>query len=318
MEKREDSPQQIVADESQAASKDSSQKSQRDQLGPRTPSKAYALASTSPVYRLSEQMFSSLLASYVLGFIGFLAAHSDQPLDRILVLSIVYTSISISYAYLTASFYLTYHAGILTMPSMPVNRLGLDFFLALLQAMFFGFSMVFPKAFPILTGLLIVTTINRQSSEFTHLVRDIKEQIPAKPDYGHGPPDRNQEFRNLKRRINRLLDKSDYSELSGWNPVKTTMKTCSWILVAVGTIVWYAVDLRQLPGRLQLPGTWQLPEWSVAVASGIVALVICLIGRKTLKSRAIFFYDREKQTSRMNEQFDLLKEELQKNEHSNP
>src|SRR5690348_6251871 len=99
---------------------------------PTQPSDAYQQASKSLVYRLSEQMFGSLLASYGLGFLGFLALHATSAKGawHAVTLTVVYLSISLTYAYATVGLYLTYHAGILTMHHMPLENLRYDFFLA--------------------------------------------------------------------------------------------------------------------------------------------------------------------------------------------
>jgi hypothetical protein len=74
--------------------------------------------------------------------------------------------------------------------------------------------------------------------------------------------------------------------------------------------MWYAIDLRRLPDWLQIGAYWKLAEWSVAIESGIVALMICLVGRLILRDRASFFYDRAEQTNKMDTQFHELVEEL--------
>jgi Transcription elongation factor, N-terminal len=144
--------------------------SNEDELYKRAkPSVAYKQAIESPVYRISELMFGSLLASYVLGFISLIAAHLANPnaygFMGILLPNIQYASISIIFAYLTASFYLSYHAGILTMYHRPLARLGFDFALSLAQPVCFGFSMLFPVWLPILLGVILLAGRYRQDSE---------------------------------------------------------------------------------------------------------------------------------------------------------
>lgn len=121
------------------------------------PSDAYNQAVASPIYRLSELMFGSLLASYVLGFVGFAAgkiashpsdyaipaAGSWEFLQHMLTLFVgllPYLFVSLTYAYATAGLYLSYHTGILLMDHWPFKSLRLDFALALSQAFFLGVS----------------------------------------------------------------------------------------------------------------------------------------------------------------------------------
>lgn len=139
------------------------------------PSQAYSQATGSLVYRLSELTFGSLLAAYSLGFVGAIAAHwndlSFHGSWGILLLSVQYASISITFAYLTTSFYLTYHAGILTMPQMPLYDLRVDFTLAIVQAVIFGFSLLRPWSFSILLALNFYVTGYRQRREYDELAK---------------------------------------------------------------------------------------------------------------------------------------------------
>src|SRR2546421_2366253 len=95
------------------------------------PSKNYEQVRLSLVYRLSELTLGSLLAAYSLGFVAAIAAHwtelFTEGVGGAMLLITQYASISLTFAYVTTSFYLTYHAGILTMPQLPLERLGFDF-----------------------------------------------------------------------------------------------------------------------------------------------------------------------------------------------
>ncbi len=150
------------------------------------PSVAYKLATDSAVYRPSELMFGSLLASYILGFIGLVLSRvaliNPTPIDPsgffVLALYLVqYVAISITFAYLTAGFYLTYHAGILTMHHMPLENLRSDFLLALIQALAFGVSMLAPVLFPIVIGLNLILAYLRQVREHRRHTRNFYEDL---------------------------------------------------------------------------------------------------------------------------------------------
>src|SRR5687768_5988923 len=73
------------------------------------PSKAYQQACASYPYRISELVFGSLLASYILGFInvaGASATGADAPKGMALVAVVLtYLTISFSFSLLTAAFY---------------------------------------------------------------------------------------------------------------------------------------------------------------------------------------------------------------------
>jgi len=130
--------------------------------GLKKPTDAYARASTSLDYRLSELMFGSLLASFVLGFLSFPAAKTNGQITPNWSAGVQIAPslfISIAYAYLTAGLYVSYHAGILTMHHMPLRYISLDFLLALGQGIAFGVSMLFPVLFPGAVGLTILLSV---------------------------------------------------------------------------------------------------------------------------------------------------------------
>jgi len=144
------------------------------------PSEAYRQATGSLVYRLSELMFGSLLAAYCLGFVGAIAAAQGSQLSAhgplgVGLLATQYVCISIMFTYLTTSFYLTYHVGILTQPRVPFASLRLDFTIAVLQAVFFGFSLLLPALFPILLAANVFISGWRKNQEYTRLVDNLFE-----------------------------------------------------------------------------------------------------------------------------------------------
>lgn len=164
-------------------------------LGP--PGINYQTASQSGTYRLSELMFGSLLATYALGFIGGVTARIEHvspppveglirflyhelggsiadgtlllPTLRVLAGSFDYLLISLTFSCLTASLYLAYHSGMLTMPQIPLRRLRFDFAVALSQASCFGLAMLSPVLFPVCLGAAIGLALFRQAYEVTKL-----------------------------------------------------------------------------------------------------------------------------------------------------
>jgi hypothetical protein len=305
------------------------------------PSVAYRQSIESPVYRLSEAMFGSLLASYVVGFIGLIAAQLAGPslnhvmeeavrvllpniqfassnpnrmeeVMRILLPSIQYASISVAFAYLTASMYLSYHGGILTM-HLPLSRLGFDFFLALAQPFVFGFSMLFPGCFPVLLGVLLLAVSIRQYKGHKELSKSFFNRIchrqPPIDDRANG---RENAFRSA---FANLLKQRNYEALSGWRPVNIVVVIFSITIFIVGLFVWYLIS-GVLPKDLWLRQGWHLPEnWLRAhllITAQSVLVSSCLIwrGHKILINRATFLYARKRQlvpgeeeTNEMDQQF---------------
>lgn len=278
------------------------------------PKEAYEHAADSPVYRLSELMFGSLLASYVLGFIGFLVvavSESRKPEGMSIVEPIVqYTSISITYAYLTASMYLSYHAGILTMPHMPLKRLGFDFLLALAISCTFGFSMIYPVTFPCFVGVVSILAFFRQLRESNRLVRALWDEFggPSEPK----DPKEVHASKVLKDKFAEILRDGRYQELSVWEPAGRTLWFLSLLLVAGGLLFWYMADMQGLPEKLRVRETWRLEGVWITFESAVVLLLVSIKGHFILKQRATFLYDRKTPTTRMDTQFDNFRNELRK------
>lgn len=282
------------------------------------PSESYDQAIDSPVYRLSELMFGNLLAAYVLGFISFIANLSLSPnsngfWDIVLWLLPIakYTSISIAFAYLTASLYVTYHAGILTMPHMPLLYLGFDFFLALTQAILFGFSMFFPRVFPIFLGVILIAAIYRQSREHKRLVEEFRELYEKPRPLGERAKlTKKQEFRNFHDEFKKHLVK--YPELSGWKSVGFHLKAIVTLLIVASAVIWYRVALQQIPESLRLPESWQLSETWITIECIAVTIIISAYGHITLRKRAAFLSNRKNKTTDMDEQFSGLLKDLER------
>jgi len=229
------------------------------------PSLAYRQAIASPIYRLSELMFGSLLASYVLGFLTFAAAYSGAGSDffpgetlqkwgqvfpfldqipQILIRS-PFFFISITYAYVTAGMYVTYHAGILTMHHMPFEHLRYDFALALSQALIFGISMLHPMAFPFWLGITLLLATFRQHQEHKQLVKSFYRLLHSRSisqDPRTWAAIEKRMFRQFRDRYKSLLRSEKYFLLSGWSSFSMTLVICALALMAfISPIGWWLV-----------------------------------------------------------------------------
>lgn len=247
------------------------------------PSSAYEQAIESPVYRLSELMFGSLLASYMLGFIGLMASRMIPEsgfVNLLLLYFTQYIAVSFAFSYLTASFYLTYHAGILTMHHMPLKHLKTDFLIALTQALTFGLSMLFPALFPLLVGFNLLIASIRQNQEHTLLVEKFYKELQdcctplqtmkqildtqgniIKPSTRVDESEKDDENnKNREKEIRadftkefvKLLSNSNYSELSGWRPVKRNLIITVSVLLFLGIIILFSHYTDKLKIHLSL------------------------------------------------------------------
>lgn len=199
------------------------------------PSKAYREATGTLVYRLSELMFGSLLAAYCLGFVGAIAAAQGSQFSAhgplgIGLLATQYICVSIMFTYLTTSFYLTYHVGILTLPKMPFESIGRDFRIAVFQAVFFGLSLLQPALFPLLLALNIFISGRRKQKEYERVEDDLFKK--------NCPRERREESSDLPT-FSKALKKHirNKTRLSVWAPIGLGMKCAAGVAVLVGVIV---------------------------------------------------------------------------------
>ncbi len=199
------------------------------------PSEAYREATSSLVYRLSELMFGSLLAAYILGFVGAIAAAQGLQLSLhgplgVGLLATQYICVSIMFTYLTTSFYLTYHVGILTLPKLPFDSIGGDFRIAVFQAVFFGLSLLQPALFPVLLGLNIFISGHRKNKEYKRVEEDL---------FNHSCPRKRRDDSSDLPRFRKALTKylRNNSRLSPWAPIGPGIKSVGWASFIFGVIV---------------------------------------------------------------------------------
>jgi hypothetical protein len=259
------------------------------------PSEAYREVTGSLVYRLSELMFGSLLAAYSLGFVGAIAAHGTQlsahgRLGSVL-LALQYFCISAAFAYLTTSFYLTYHVGILTMPQLRFDRLGRDFTIAISQAFFFGLSMLWPASFPVSLSFNFLLSGMRKNEEYKNLAERLFEQHS-----GVKPGADFEAFQIFRDELATLLRGKRL--LSAWGPIGRDIRKYGWLAFIVGVIVgglclaleyeipWLQKFLLSVPQGLE--GKWVQQQFLISGELLVATFIIILYGSRVLKRRASF------------------------------
>src|SRR5207249_4146598 len=67
-----------------------------------------------------------------------------------------------------------------------LGRMGFDFFLALVQAVTFGFSMLMPGLFPLFLSLLLLATTRRGSIEHRDFVEKMWDKLTPQSKYKQG------------------------------------------------------------------------------------------------------------------------------------
>lgn len=210
------------------------------------PSKAYERARSTIVYRLSEAMFASLLATYIIGFISFLGpiwetarwetvgwgteepgteepgteeAGTDEgeteeevKLYECVFHTVSLLSVSLVFSFMTAAIYLIYNMSILTMASYDERVGSRDFVFAVSQGLLFGFAIVFPWGLAIAAGALLIVGIIIKYIEHGRLVSYFRKTVltcKAPTSEGGGVSDHD---RQMAKRIREEMKAAGFSE----------------------------------------------------------------------------------------------------------
>lgn len=279
------------------------------------PSVAYEQATKSPVYVLSELMFGSLLAAYVLGFIAFAGGRAatvntassglalavvnpSMPpalslLDKVLAspaLTIwTWLWISVSYAYITAGMYVSYHKQISTMGHMPLGRLRWDFMVALSHAILFGLSMLYPRGFPAMIGLVLGIGWWRQGYEARAHAYHYYEKIQAPSSGIRADPGKERTgFRNLfYSRVGELPALKDWKPRTRWSALLIVFTLFALFLVVSRATGGWVSEVTSI-------GVTVDPAWTngiVALVTFVLGLVVIVRGHGTLRDNASLLLD---------------------------
>jgi hypothetical protein len=150
------------------------------------PSNAYNRNRSTLIYTLSEAVFASLLAAYLVGFASSISgvkipdSYVALPwlgMGLKLLLLIQLALVSLSFALLTTSLYIKYHMAILTMPTYNLDKLLRDFFFAVFPAIGFGFCLYCPPMLVAFVVFLLVFGIYIQRTEAERLTAKLREKL---------------------------------------------------------------------------------------------------------------------------------------------
>lgn len=252
------------------------------------PSVAYQKNLTSYTYRLSELVFGSLLASYILGFFGFGIglvggtsewAYYQELFSSLKLLKLGnYLIISGTFAYLTAAYYVTYHNSILTMPQIASHKLRTDFGIALLQAVLFGLSMLQPDGFLFFVGISLLRVFWRQWDVFKELSEMFQR---AAPQAGGHQIDHKVEQKRTREILLSVNKNPRYSScLDGWLPVGGGKFTFAVVLILLGGVS----ELR----HFTLWGKAKLPQNNVSYAQIEIVVYLTLFAVVWFSTNRVF------------------------------
>ncbi|MBV9826812.1 MAG: hypothetical protein JO001_14220 [Alphaproteobacteria bacterium] len=241
-------------------------------------------------YRLSEAVFGSLLASYVLGFVGFVAVYIQPPKRFVVtsvkdgvfeiaektpelatisqvqwypegVLTLNYLCISAIFSMFTALLYFNYHATNMHLTS-DQRTSAYDFFISVLIGVGFGFSMIVPLSLMFCIALLTVFALWRKSK----VLRPVWLHIAAVRGAlvrGIDPRDRTAltryEHRVTKSVAKAFAAKDNDERLQGWGKLVTpVIGGFTTLMLAISAIAFgmkfFAPNLNYVGKRELLTG----------------------------------------------------------------
>ena len=201
------------------------------------PLAAYEQSRDSLVYRLSEAMFASLLASYIIGFTGRtneIWSGVEAPTWKAISETCSVLFVSLTFAFLTTAIYVKYNMAILTLHTYSLRFASRDFFMAVSQGILFGFSMVWPIILPLsaatvfAAGIVILwheTGLLATFLQNTKLQKDFVSWIET--DDPQRAPNRR---RTVRKRIRTLIGDC-YSE---WKLPSPLLHAGVAVLLAIG------------------------------------------------------------------------------------
>jgi len=261
----------------------------------RTPSTSYASARASSIYQLSELMFGSLLAAYILGFLNFAAtsgAFATANASETLLFALhifIYLCICLTFAYATAGMYLFYHVSILTAPNLPVSRLRFDFLIALSQAICFGFSMLFPTIFPLLISIVYIGAQIRKYYEWLRMSDDwMFDYFGKKPSLNSPEPKKKEDKKEFRSFFYKILREEGFRKLSMWAPPSKKVWCYVIILFLCGLTALLLEDTAlRVIGQEALLGALSLLHFSIFC-------IIYSVSGKVMTNNADFMTDKKK------------------------
>ena len=240
------------------------------------------------------------MAAYVLGFINSIQAGPVVVPDGAGILKdLPFLFISVTFAYATAVLYVNYHAALLTMPTMPLERLQWDFGLALFEAVAFGVSIRYPGLFTGALGLTFLVASWRQSTEHRVLTRQFALRFVPSQQTSTMRQDKDKEKARaeFEKLFAKLLQCEKFKELSAWNRASV-----AWHGAALfGLFLSAAFYAPSIGPYLQKPA-------GVACATVVSGSIVILLSFGTLSRRAKFlFKEKHEEIVRMDSEFkDLL------------
>lgn len=224
------------------------------------PSIVYDEARTSLVYRLSEAMFASLSAAYVIGFISFIQPlwpHNHDWGETRFLLTVRYITISAAFAFLTMMIYVVYNTNVLTLFSYELRNGSRDFVFCVSQGVFFGLAMAWPGF--LISALLTVYYWGYWILRTEHkiLLRRLREvaELPRHEDRGSGE-------RLDAEQLQTVLEEIKRQRIIEWLPPS---RFHIWLapLIAIASFMMFIVWNVHFESRYPSISVWVIPGLNV-------------------------------------------------------
>lgn len=209
-------------------------------------------------YRLSEGVFGSLLASYVLGFMGFAALYPAPAVEKFPLNSFLKTlatanfamifqvlMVSVLFSAYTALLYVNYHQSILYL-SQNQRKSYLDFLLAITIGFFFGLSMTFPLSTMLWIGLLTICVFARRRALISDYAEYVAERIATEAQVtfnagtglGDDKEHRAKVIRGIISDVKKALDNSNNPIIKSWVGKTLFVWVAVWIMVLIPAVAF--------------------------------------------------------------------------------
>lgn len=252
-------------------------------------------------YRLSELVFGSLLAAYILGFLAFIAPYV-QPFQGsqgdCFIVGINFGSFlhlsacndltkiaqylvnSLIFSIYTALIYLIYHQSI-SYISTNYQESYSDFLTALWVGVFFGLSMLFPMMMLFFVGCLILVVLNKKRRLLKPYLNHFADKAHLVDDATD--PQNKDDLDKARRHIMQALSQKSNPVLKSWSKVGGLGAWLAGGMLVVIPVIFLILTTiyPQLPGKFILP----LANLAVSSAAAITAYTLLKRAVKRMPSR---------------------------------
>ncbi len=268
------------------------------------PSVNYKRNSQTFAYRLSELVFGSLLAAYVLGFVSvvftlvqsknsggtyfFLLSFWRASDWLTMVTCVQYLLNSVTFSVLTAFFYFTYQQSVLHLDN-DYRKSYLDFVWAGAVGVLFGITMVFPYTSLSVFGAMILGAIFYKSKRFKEFWKIISGAVAGLQPGGSDSVLTDNALRLITEELNELgkSNDADFMIIKSWLPEADWKSKWGGVaLLAAGCII----VLVPWGFELEPNSRWLFPSQLILIHCFLSGVLLWLIFQQLAEAASIMPY----------------------------